>query len=218
MGAKKENYRVIKHFMPGSNIVKLVLLGGLKGKVLIWRPLNGHRGNGDVLYEILAYKISNLLGLDVIAKAWRGALNGVPGVLQDFIDGVDGYTWDDISRHNMQQTEDYCRILILDYLIGNRDRFPWHLIHVPGNGVGRLWSVDHTNIFNYDSSDIHRLRAGLSSSGGVVALHRVREYVKKLRVSGKVDKLSAQMSDDVGALITSEFLRRLNVIKDGLKE
>lgn len=213
MAIQKKNYRIVQHFLPGSNTVQLVLLRGLHGKLVIWRPESGQRGSGDVLHEMYAYEISNVLGLDVVAKAWPGRLGDERGVFQDFIDGVDGYTWDDMARHHISQTEDYANILILDYLTGNHDRYRWHMIHVPRDGVGRLWSTDHTNIFQYDPNDIHRVRVGLSCAAGIMALQKMVEHVKKPRVVDNIGKLQQRLSKNVSMLVASEFLHRLDMLK-----
>ncbi len=214
---RNEKYQVIKHHFPGTNIVKLVLL---HGALKIWRPLNGQRGTGLAEYEVVAFRISEALKLDIVPQTDFRMLDHVPGVLQDYMDGVDGYSWDDIAQHKAYNTPEYCRMLILDYLIGNQDRYDWHCISAPGaTEKWRLWSVDHTNIFQYATPDIDKLRAGLSHSVGASVLVAVSKVVDMLLLKSiPIKRLSTLIGEYAPAEARAEFEHRLNVIAKGIKE
>jgi hypothetical protein len=145
------SYRIIKRWLPGSNVVQLI---EYEGALRIWRPASGHRGRGRVDYEVAAYCVDAALGLDVVPRAWQITLDGEPGVMQEFVDGVDGYSWDSQTSQAIHARKDYIRMRLLDWIIGNPDRYDWHVIHDPG--TDRLWSVDHTNVFHYDEGPRER--------------------------------------------------------------
>lgn len=134
----------IKHQFPGTNEVHLVLKRTTETPV-IWRPLSGYVGEGCVWYEIVAARLDRLLQTNLIPWAWEETHEGVRGVMQQFIDGVDGYAWTDVDRVKVKGSMAYHQLMVFDYILGNKDRHDWHVIW---NKASQIWGIDNTNIFH----------------------------------------------------------------------
>lgn len=193
------DYEVVKHHYAGTNIVKLVWSTSEK-RAYIWRPAHGHRGRGSVWYGLVVYRLSEELGLGVVPRVREHTIDSAPGTLQDFIDGVEGCAWWDVERAKVYASEGYKRLKVLDYLIGNSDRWDWHVITEPqGAAPEKVWGIDHTNVFQYGDTNTCRLLHHLTDSAGV----RVREGVR-----GRAYALLGTWAKSFGPFLQEMLLRR----------
>ncbi len=96
-------------------------------------------------FEIAAYELDNLLGLDLVPITVARTIGGNEGALQDWVEetmpeygvspeGFDMAAWED----------EVAKVWFFDYLAYNIDRTPGNLLLVPGFGV-KL--IDHSRAF-----------------------------------------------------------------------
>jgi len=96
-------------------------------------------------FEIAAYELDNLLGLDLVPIAVRRTIGDNEGALIDWVDdtlpeygvsaeGFDMAAWED----------EVAKVWLFDYLAYNIDRTPENLLLIPGFGV-KL--IDHSRAF-----------------------------------------------------------------------
>lgn len=193
---------VIKRAFPGANHVELRLLAG---RPVIWRPRAGHRGAGCVEYELAAYQVSHFLELSVVAKAWAAQIDGEPGVMQEFIDGVALDQYYDPERAEVYASAAYKRIRLFDYLVGNPDRYDWHVFRTE-TGVK---SVDHTNVFRYADVNTVRCQRHLLDAKGLHVLAEAgvaaRRWVKGTLRIPLADTVRVELARRMKAVAAGEI-------------
>ena len=91
------------------------------------------------LKEVVAYRISKWLGLPVIPETDFCYLDGNPGSVQRFIDGVSGTTALRVGKPEIK-FEWAQKLGLCDYFLNNCDR--WHPNMLVDNS-GRVWGIDN---------------------------------------------------------------------------
>jgi hypothetical protein len=113
---------------------------GRGGLYLIWRD--------SYIYDVAAYKVDRLLGLDRIAPIVIRKLKGDKGSLQIWVEGTitennrrqKGYQPPEIARFNQQRET----LRVFDNLVANRDA---NLGNTLIDGNWRLWFIDCSRCF-----------------------------------------------------------------------
>jgi len=184
-----EGYWTIKHNFPGTNYVYL-LVRKSDGVPFIWKPEAGQKGRGSVYWGHATYCVDKALGLGVIAET-EVIREPERGVMVRFIDGVDIYSTYRTPKERdaiLNGREDYRKIILLDWIMGNKDRYDWHLL-LADDG---LYGIDNTNIFNY---------AGNSAMPAPVPISRGVDLVR----------LESEVSPYADIDRRSEMMRRLRM-------
>lgn len=107
------------------------------GSKRVWKP--------DIaittLKEVVAYRASAWMGLDVVPETVPFSLEGVPGSLQRFVEGKMGT---EIYRDEQEVSYQFAqRLALFDYIMNNNDR--WHVNVIVDNG-NRIWAIDNAGI------------------------------------------------------------------------
>ena len=105
-------------------------------------------------YNIAAYRLSRLLGLEEVPMSVLRTVDGKPAAVTWWIDDVAG---DEVARlkkkivsPNALRTVNYTFILrVFDELIQNRDRNPGNLLWTTD---WKMWMIDHTRAFRLQST------------------------------------------------------------------
>ena len=105
-------------------------------------------------YNIAAYRLSRLLGLEEVPMSVLRTVGGKPAAVTWWIDDVAG---DEVARlkkkivsPNSLRTVNYTFVLrVFDELIQNRDRNPGNLLWTAD---WKMWMIDHTRAFRLQST------------------------------------------------------------------
>ncbi|GAA0853002.1 metallophosphoesterase [Aliiglaciecola litoralis] len=101
-------------------------------------------------YDIAAYKLDRLMGLNLVPVAVKREVSGTTGALQVWIDGLINYK--KMEKENIEYDGfcDYQRqrrmMDVFDYLIHNEDRNQSNITFTRDDW--QLWFIDHTRAFN----------------------------------------------------------------------
>ena len=108
-------------------------------------------------YEVAAYHLSRLLGLDNVPPATLRTLDGKKGSIQLWVEGAKGIQerMDEGIDDRYQQLWLFQKqnMAVFDNLIYNFDRTPGNMLI---DGRGKVWFVDHTRAFKILPSLNHR--------------------------------------------------------------
>ncbi|MFQ5350882.1 MAG: hypothetical protein ACE5EG_10605, partial [Thermoanaerobaculia bacterium] len=100
------------------------------------------------VYEVAAYQLSRLLGLDNVPPATLRTLDGVEGSIQLWVESAQGIQdrLDDgiDERHQQLWLLQRQNMAVFDNLIYNFDRNPGNMLL---DSRGKVWFVDHTRAF-----------------------------------------------------------------------
>jgi len=126
---------------PGYTVDLVELEDGGKG---IWKTdIKTYKPTIVALKEIIAYRIDQWLGLNVIPETVFCECEGRPGSLQRFIEGVSGTEALKGEGKPPVDLKWAQRLGMYDYIANNCDRWPCNII-VESNG--RLWGIDNAGI------------------------------------------------------------------------
>ena len=159
--------------------------------------LDRHMFRDHYSFEIAAYRLSRLLGLDRVPPTTARRIDGKQGSLQLWIEGAmteadwieSGAGRLDAARHVQRQT-----MLVFDNLIYNFDRHQNNMLY---DKAGRLWFIDHTRSFKRipelpdleriavcDRSLLERLRAADEE----VLRRELKPYLDVLELQGLIQR------------------------------
>jgi hypothetical protein len=153
-------------------------------------------------YNIAAYRLSVLLGLDNVPMSVERVIDGKPAAMTWWLDGV----MDDgdrrkkkVANSNPLRAADYYSVMYLfDELIQNRDRNQGNIMWSPDS---RMWMIDHTRAF--------RTGRDLMKPENLTRVERV--LFQKLRA------LDRQLFiDSVGKTLTRDEIESLFIRRDKL--
>lgn len=114
---------------------------------MCWKPIVTSRGSRPENYrsEIAAYRLSRLLGLDVVPPAVQRSIGGDYGAVIYWIDNV--RPWDPAAppaRAGAKWSAQTARMMMFDLLIANIDRNRGNLLV---DDDGNLYLIDHSRAF-----------------------------------------------------------------------
>lgn len=107
------------------------------GSQWVWKP----DVSGAMLKEVIAYKMSEWLGLNIVPETVSLEWRGVVGSLQKFVQGAlgtDFYRVNGVPSYLSSQ-----KLALFDYIMNNNDR--WH-VNVIIEDTGRIWAIDNAGI------------------------------------------------------------------------
>ena len=150
-------------------------------------------------YNIAAYRLSRLLGLEEVPMSVLRTLNGRPAAVTWWVDDVAG---DEVARlkkkivsPNPSRTVNYTFILrVFDELIQNRDRNAGNLLWTRD---WKMWMIDHTRAFRLQPTLLNPLvlqrceRALLDRMRGLTAA-AVTEAMGDTLLKGEIEALMAR--------------------------
>jgi hypothetical protein len=128
---------------------------------MAWKllPPGIHRGFREgYRYEIAAYELDKLLGLDMVPPAVERKLHGVTGAAILWVENASSWqpgTSPGESERTHWETQ-VLRMRMFDALIGNRDRNFANMLHDAG---WNLILIDHARTFGSDTELPHKLTA-----------------------------------------------------------
>lgn len=156
-------------------------------------------------FNIAAYKLAVLLGIDNVPMSVERRVNGKPSAVTWWIDGVvmdeDGRRKQNASDPNPQRFEHYrYRQRLFDELIQNRDRNLGNLLYTKD---WTMWMIDHTRAF--------RLNKTLGKPDELIRVERtLYENLKKLTAAAVTAAVGRQLRK---AEIEAVIARRDAILK-----
>ena len=130
----REEKPTSKRGLEGASTDDCYILTYKDGTRVCWKPMKGGvMGNQDGNSEIIAYRLSHLLGLDNVPETVFMNYNGAEGTASEWVvDAKDGF-------EVVPTPEQGYRVLITSLIIGNPDmRRPNYLT----DGAGKTWGID----------------------------------------------------------------------------
>jgi hypothetical protein len=148
-------------------------------------------------FEVAAYRLNRLLGLDRVPPTTVRRIDGRQGSLQLWIEGAmteadmieSGAGHIDAARHVQRQT-----MLVFDNLIYNFDRHQNNMLY---DESGRLWYIDHTRSFKRipELPDLERIAVcdrvfleRLRAADEEVLRRELKPYLDPLELQGLVQR------------------------------
>jgi hypothetical protein len=166
-----------------------------------------HAFRDDFAFELAAYRLSRLLGLDRVPPTVLREIDGREGSLQLWIE--DARTEADLiqsgegtmnaARHLQRQT-----MLVFDNLIYNFDRHQNNVLYDRG---GRLWFIDHTRSFKRLAELRDRDRIAVCDRGLFERLRAVDEAT-----------LRSELAPYLGSLELKALLHRRRLLVEHLEK
>jgi hypothetical protein len=155
-------------------------------------------------YNIAAYRLATMLGLDNVPMSVERIVNGKPSAVTWWLDGVmdDGDRQKKkIANTNPLRAADYYSVMyVFDELIQNRDRNRGNIMWTPDS---RMWLIDHTRAF--------RLGRDLRNPENLTRVERtLLEKLRALDRQAFADAVDRTLTkDEIEAL----FIRRDRIVQ-----
>jgi len=176
------------------------------------------------VFEVAAYELSRLLGLDNVPPATLRTLDGEDGSIQLWIEqakGVEDRMEEGIAeQHEQLWLFQKQNMVVFDNLIYNFDRNPGNMLIDP---YGKVWFVDHTRTFKIlpslaDRGDVkvceRKLWEGLRNLDPEEARERLDPYLTRVQIDALLarrDKLVKMIQKKIARhgeqAILFEFVR-----------
>lgn len=118
---------------------------------MCWKPIAPSRGSRPESYrsEIAAYRLSRLLGLDLVPPAVQRSIGGEYGAAIYWVDGVRPWNRVTPTRAGAKWSRQTAQMMMFDLLIANIDRNQGNLLI---DEDGNLYLIDHSRAFGKQKS------------------------------------------------------------------
>ncbi len=187
-----------------------LLITLLDGTVGVWK--SSRREFVNYRAEVLAYELSERLGLNLVPPTVERDIDGVRGSLQLFVEGL---AWGRVSKPQRQRApkQFFHKQGFFDYLIGNRDRSDDNTLL---SSSGLMYSIDHSyTFFDFVSKGEEVLRAkAIEGANAFRQTQEGRAIVEKL---GSLDReeLYIQARHYIGKRRAEHLMDRIELLLTG---
>lgn len=196
---------VVGRFAAASN---LTLLGRVAGELVVYKPTAGMRRLWDFApetlasREVLAFRVSQVMGLDVVPETRWGDGPLGPGVVQRFVEPDPAF---DPLALVARADDALWPVALLDIVANNADRKASHLLSEAGSG--RLWAIDHGLTFHPEP----KLRTVLWGFAGLPIPSSLLPALERL--AALPSGLAAAITADLGRPEAEALLHRVRELQ-----